>query len=227
VLNSCRLLGEFEDWNREGKIAPIEPRRVFDAVDIVDAFRYMQTGTHISKIVVRMPDSAANWHCNTKHIQVDLQGDAVYLLVGGLGGLGRAIARQGDARFGIYYGMETQGEQRASVYKDWVKLLVGRIEAEPSLLDEPEFGRELTLELGGIMTDYMPSTAAADMSEEQVGSISIDSLMAIEIKSAIRRSLGVDITLGEINKAGTVRGLAQLAIVHLKAKYGDGQAVAS
>jgi FlaA1/EpsC-like NDP-sugar epimerase len=92
VLKSCRLLGVFEDWNREGKIAPIEPRRVFDAVDIVDAFRYMQTGTHIGKIVVRMPDSAAKWHCNTKHIQVDLQGDAVYLLVGGLGGLGRAIA---------------------------------------------------------------------------------------------------------------------------------------
>jgi hypothetical protein len=51
--------------------------------------------------------------------------------------------------------------------------------------------------------------------------------MAIEIKSAIRRSLGVDITLGEINKAGTVRGLAQLTIVHLKAKYGDGKTVAS
>jgi hypothetical protein len=77
------------------------------------------------------------------------------------------------------------------------------------------------------MTDYMPSTAAADMSEEQVGSISIGSLMVIEIKSAIRRSLGVDITLGEINKAGTVRGLAQLTIVHLKAKDGDGKAVAS
>ncbi|KAL3486980.1 KR domain-containing protein [Aspergillus germanicus] len=392
------------NWDRfeeDAKIAPIEPRRVFDAVDIVEAFRYMQTGTHIGKIVVRMPDSADIWYRNTKHIQEDLQSDVVYLLVGGLGGLGRAIATwmwergarhfvfmsrsagpgdvadsqdvqralthcagrllagvlqlsmvlrvraatppnhtqynhakttmwdktfrdmpfsdwttalapkvqgtwnlhealqgsdvdffvlfgssisvtgnfgqanyaatnsfleafagyrrqqglacsvvhlgpvedigmevmealelaimqppvrkgtttqrnkhehenddaystivglntskpttdpnvvpiwQGDARFGIYYGMETQGEQRASVYKDRVKLLVGRIEADASLLDEPEFGRELTLELDGIMTDYMPSTAAADMSEEQVGSISIDSLMAIEIKSKV------------------------------------------
>ncbi|KAL4990814.1 hypothetical protein BDW68DRAFT_174550 [Aspergillus falconensis] len=120
----------------------------------------------------------------------------------------------GDARFGIYYGMETLGEQKAFIYKNRIKTLVGRVEAEPSLLDEPEFGRELTLELGSLMTEYMPS--AADMDEEQISNMKIDSLMAIEVKSAIRRSLGVDITLGEINKAGTVRGLAQLAISHMK-----------
>jgi NAD(P)-dependent dehydrogenase (short-subunit alcohol dehydrogenase family) len=58
----------------------------------VEAFRYIQTGTHIGKILLKMPDPSAEWHCKAKHIQVDLQNDAVYLLVGGLGGLGRAIA---------------------------------------------------------------------------------------------------------------------------------------
>jgi acyl carrier protein len=77
-----------------------------------------------------------------------------------------------------------------------------------------------------MMTEYMPS--AADMDEEQVANMKIDSLMAIEIRNAIRRCLGVDITMGEINKAGTIRGLAQLAICHLKAKYkGDSKAIAS
>ncbi|KAL6230969.1 hypothetical protein BDW75DRAFT_248240 [Aspergillus navahoensis] len=449
------LLQEFENWNREGKIAPIRPTRVFDADNVVEAFRYMQTGTHMGKILLKMPGSAANRRCEAREIQVELENDGVYLLVGGLGGLGRAIAtwmwergarnfvflsrtagvsdadkaflaelrevgctasavagsvadltdvqralsqcagrrlagvvqlsmvlrdksfhdmtfedwsaalapklqgtwnlhkalqgieldflvlfgsnvsltgnygqanyaaansflesfaryrrqqglacsvihlgpvedigmvsenpkilqrarerairlvgerevmealalaiRQspvresspndpyssivglgtskpmtdplvvpiwgGDARFGIYYGMEIQGAQKSFINKDRIKMLVGRVEAEPSLLDEPEFGRELTLELGSLMTEYMPS--AADMDEEQTANMKIDSLMAIEIKNAIRRSLGVDITLGEINKAGTVRGLSQLAISHMKTKYADRKAPVS
>lgn len=87
-----RLLREFEDWNKEGKIAPIRPTRVFDAGDVVEALRYMQTGTHIGKILLRMPGSVANRRCEAKEIQVELENDDVYLLVGGLGGLGRAIA---------------------------------------------------------------------------------------------------------------------------------------
>ncbi|KAL4997085.1 KR domain-containing protein [Aspergillus recurvatus] len=112
----------------------------------------------------------------------------------------------GDARFGMHYGMDIQGEQTAVIYKDRIKML-------------------FTLELGNLMTEYMPS--AADMDEEQIANMKIDSLMAIETKSAIRRSLGVDITLGEINKAETVRRLSQLAISHMKIKYADGRAAAS
>ncbi|KAL3480474.1 putative polyketide synthase [Aspergillus californicus] len=447
------LLQEFEDWNRGGKIAPIRPTKVFDAVDVVDAFRYLQTGAHIGKIVLKIPGSAVTSCLEAREIHVELKSDDVYLLIGGLGGLGRAITtwmwergarnfiflsrtagvsdgdkaflaelqglgctvsavagsvtdstdveralsqcagrrlagviqlsmllrdqtfldmtfaewsaalapkmqgtwnlhkalqhmqldflvlsgsnvsltgnfgqanyaaansfleafagyrrRQGlscsvmhlgpvedigmvsespnilqfarehcvrllgerevmealalairqspvceghphsphssimglgyskptadpkvvvmwekDARFGIYYGMETQGESRAVAYKDHFKALVERVEADHTLLDEPGFDRELTHELGNLMTKYMPS--AANMDEEQVVNMKVDSLMAIEIKSAIRRSARIDLTLGEINKAGTVRGLAQLAITHMKAKYADRKAV--
>ncbi|KFY38193.1 hypothetical protein V494_04450 [Pseudogymnoascus sp. VKM F-4513 (FW-928)] len=81
----------------EGHIQPISPLHLFDAENVEEAFRFMQKGQHIGKLVIAMPKA-----CNqvskavlpTKLTKQPLRvrQDAAYILAGGLGGLGRAVA---------------------------------------------------------------------------------------------------------------------------------------
>lgn len=75
----------------QGKIKPIRPLTVFDAVDISQAFRFMQTGKHMGKIVVKMPDDSSELHVSPSSTFISLPSDASILIVGGLGGLGRTV----------------------------------------------------------------------------------------------------------------------------------------
>lgn len=65
---------------------------VFDATNIEQAFWHMQTGQHMGKIVVKMPESSSVLPVSRINRTVCLSSDASFLLVGGLGGLGRAVA---------------------------------------------------------------------------------------------------------------------------------------
>lgn len=85
-------------WHFEGgHITPIRPKRNFDAFHVQDAFRYMQQGQHLGKIVISLRGADGNVKIDTDSIkvtrQLNLDSRASYLLVGGLGGLGRAVAR--------------------------------------------------------------------------------------------------------------------------------------
>ncbi|KGO46306.1 Acyl transferase/acyl hydrolase/lysophospholipase [Penicillium expansum] len=85
-------LATFSDWYRQGKIGPIKPVKVFDAIDIVSAFRYMQAGTHLGKILVRMPTSVESLPPPVVKTFPTFRSDAAYLLIGGLGGIGRSVS---------------------------------------------------------------------------------------------------------------------------------------
>ena len=86
-----RLLKKCADFYHRGFIKPIHPLTSFDATRVEDAFRYMQSGQHIGKIIVTMPE-------DLNHLQtlgssnLVLRSDSSYLLTGGLGGLGRAVS---------------------------------------------------------------------------------------------------------------------------------------
>jgi myxalamid-type polyketide synthase MxaB len=70
----------------EGTLRPL-PLRVFSAKQVVDAFRYMARAEHLGKIVVaQKPESDAGQ-------AFKIHADATYLITGGLGGLGLAVAR--------------------------------------------------------------------------------------------------------------------------------------
>lgn len=86
------LLTQCLEYYREKAVEPIKPMKVFDATQIVDAFRYMQKGQHIGKIVVAMPEDPKELEVTAVEQELVLRPDASYLLVGGLGGLGRAIS---------------------------------------------------------------------------------------------------------------------------------------
>ena len=75
---------------KEGHIHPIHPTTVFEAKKVQDAFRYMQKGVHMGRIVVKMPEEDAL--PLAPHLpKPSFKRKASYLLVGGLGGLGRSI----------------------------------------------------------------------------------------------------------------------------------------
>ncbi|KAE8333350.1 fatty acid synthase S-acetyltransferase [Aspergillus sergii] len=79
------------DLVRQGTIQPIRPIRAFDATEIEQAFRYMQAGQHTGKIVVNM----ATRPCPTRKMPVAISFSSThaYMLVGGLGGIGRAVSQ--------------------------------------------------------------------------------------------------------------------------------------
>ncbi|CAG7931685.1 unnamed protein product [Penicillium olsonii] len=80
------------DLFRDGSLRGPDPLETYSFSDLQQAFRKMQTGRHMGKLVaVVKPDDMV------KHVQSTAEGpllraDASYLLVGGLGGIGRATA---------------------------------------------------------------------------------------------------------------------------------------
>ncbi|KAJ5056062.1 KR domain-containing protein [Bipolaris maydis] len=75
-----------------GSIRPIEPIKIFDATEVEASFRYMQKGTHLGKVVVSIPEKGMGLPKTPQTPHVELSPSATYMLVGGLGGLGRAVA---------------------------------------------------------------------------------------------------------------------------------------
>ncbi|GAT18903.1 polyketide synthase [Aspergillus luchuensis] len=83
---------------RAGHITPIRPITTFDASAIEDAFRYMQQGTHLGKLVILLRNADGSPTIDPTLVKastsLDLDSTASYLMIGGLGGLGRAVSRR-------------------------------------------------------------------------------------------------------------------------------------
>ncbi|KAI1472076.1 polyketide synthase [Daldinia caldariorum] len=87
------LLKRVVKYYEQGHVQPIRPIKIFTADAIGDCFRYMQKGVHIGKIVISL-DCAEGKALTKRQLNrtVEFRNDASYLLVGGLGGLGRAVS---------------------------------------------------------------------------------------------------------------------------------------
>lgn len=86
------LEGFLEGYAR-GELFPIPKITVFPASDIEQAFRHLQNGSHIGKVVVAIEDlelQPTSLEPSYKPMSFDPQ--ASYLLTGGFGGLGKATA---------------------------------------------------------------------------------------------------------------------------------------
>jgi KR domain len=79
----------------QGLIQPISPVTLFEASAVRTAFRHIQQGKHIGKIVVRMPSMEKHGDAPPmarKPRELNLDAHSAYFLVGGMGGLGRAVS---------------------------------------------------------------------------------------------------------------------------------------
>jgi len=86
------------EYFENGHIKPIRPIKAFDASSIEAAFRYMQKGQHMGKIVISMRDEDGTVEVDTSALakrlkKLELDSSASYLLIGGFGGLGHSVAR--------------------------------------------------------------------------------------------------------------------------------------
>lgn len=77
---------------QQGLIQPIAPITTYSSQSILEAFRYMQRAQHIGKIVITMPEEVEELYASPARKTLHLEPDYAYLLVGGLGGLGRSIS---------------------------------------------------------------------------------------------------------------------------------------
>lgn len=84
------------DLYQQGHISPIRPTKAFDAASTGEAFLYMQKGQHIGRICITMRNDLEQSQLPTNILKrpraLELKDAASYLLVGGLGGLGRSVA---------------------------------------------------------------------------------------------------------------------------------------
>ncbi|KAJ5217474.1 type I iterative polyketide synthase [Penicillium citrinum] len=115
-----RLGDMFTRLGLRGKIHPIRPVKVFDSSNTREAFAYMQRGTHMGKLLIQFTgeNSVVNipktiFTAST----VSFRSDAAYLIVGGLGGIGRAVANwlvENGARHLVFLsrsGVRSPGDQ--------------------------------------------------------------------------------------------------------------------
>ncbi|KAF7158736.1 hypothetical protein CNMCM5623_003900 [Aspergillus felis] len=87
-----RLITRAMALYEQGLITPVRPLEVVEAQDVHRAFRLMQQGLHKGKLVIKMPEGASEVVISKSQLKVALSHDVSYLLVGGLGGVGRALA---------------------------------------------------------------------------------------------------------------------------------------
>ena len=110
---SSKLVSNVLQLFEQGRIGPIKPITVYDFTEMEFVFRQMQRGAHIGKLVLRITPESRVPVIPRPFIPVNLDPESTYLLVGGLGGLGRAqavfmaehgakhivfISRSGDSR---------------------------------------------------------------------------------------------------------------------------------
>ncbi|KAJ5953343.1 Fum1p [Penicillium verhagenii] len=99
------------------KIKPIRPVKSFPANRTTDAFRYMQQGVHMGKIVIDIPENIQDLDVSQSVPVTSFSSKVSYLLVGGLGGMGRAISTwmvENGARYLVFLSRsagETEDDQ--------------------------------------------------------------------------------------------------------------------
>ncbi|TDZ67773.1 Highly reducing polyketide synthase FUM1 [Colletotrichum trifolii] len=83
-----RLLPLFKD----GQLTPLTPRQSFTPLELHKAFLQFQQGNHIGKFLISMAPDEMSFTAAPTYQPMTFRADASYVLVGGMGGLGRSIA---------------------------------------------------------------------------------------------------------------------------------------
>lgn len=89
------VLARFFHFHGEGLLQSIQPVAVFEAGKVAQAFRHLQNGDHVGKVVISMSaaeDSESSIEALPQVRCAEFDPHATYMLVGGIGGLGRSVA---------------------------------------------------------------------------------------------------------------------------------------
>ncbi|KAF2679048.1 phenolpthiocerol synthesis polyketide synthase ppsB [Lentithecium fluviatile CBS 122367] len=89
-----RILDDAFALIRKGVLTTPKPLMIYPVSEIETVFRTMQQGKHRGKLVLSLADGAQAPVLRKAKDAVRFDADATYLFVGGLGGLGRSLARE-------------------------------------------------------------------------------------------------------------------------------------
>ncbi|KAH8817121.1 putative polyketide synthase [Xylogone sp. PMI_703] len=90
---TSRIFAQMATLLHQGVFKEIYPITVYDYSEIEKVFRIMQTGSHIGKLVLKPTETSLVSVDPASQFPLMFNPHVSYLLVGGLGGLGRCIAR--------------------------------------------------------------------------------------------------------------------------------------
>jgi NADPH:quinone reductase-like Zn-dependent oxidoreductase/NAD(P)-dependent dehydrogenase (short-subunit alcohol dehydrogenase family) len=91
-LRVTALLSKVMRLFERGAVKLVRPITVHDFSDVELAFRELQRGAHIGKLILRVTAESRVPVLPPKSVDMKLKADGTYVLVGGLGGLGRGQA---------------------------------------------------------------------------------------------------------------------------------------
>lgn len=87
-----RMLHQFNEFYGKGMLGPIQQVTRYKSAEVVAAFRHLQHGSHIGKVVVSMTGAEGQIQAKPSARPVEFDPEAAYLLTGGLGGLGKSMS---------------------------------------------------------------------------------------------------------------------------------------
>jgi NADPH:quinone reductase-like Zn-dependent oxidoreductase len=90
--DSCSTLATFLEGYKNGHLKPLPEVHLFKVGELEQAFRYLQNGSHIGKIVVTSMDDLETIPAKKVGRALEFDSNASYLLTGGTGGLGKSMA---------------------------------------------------------------------------------------------------------------------------------------
>ncbi len=92
LKSHSRALEKCLELYQQGHVTPIRPLLAYGAGDPLEAFKSLQDGDRIGKVILKMPQDNATISGIRSTGTYSLDPKGSYLLAGGLGGLGRSIA---------------------------------------------------------------------------------------------------------------------------------------
>jgi hypothetical protein len=128
-----------------------------------------------------------------------------------------------DKRMSIYHNASSGSAETTSSSDDGLRVFMSTVESSPGNLDSTESFNFLSNLIGKqIYVFMMYPIEDLDISQTLSG-LGVDSLVTLEIRNWWKRSLGLEISTLEILGAGTIEGLARLAVEGLKKRFGAGK----
>lgn len=124
-----------------------------------------------------------------------------------------------DMRFRMYPNMDPIGQMDTESKDERLQVLLKAAEEDPSILDQPDTLSQISWEIGRTLFKFLALPQDSLDVHTSLESIGVDSLVSIEVRNWYRRTTGLDITVLEILKTGSIEGLGRKFVTSLKEKY--------
>jgi aryl carrier-like protein len=154
-------------------------------------------------------------YCNTSQLTIGLRSSKP------LSDPGNRTVWKRDVRMSLYRQLESYLEETSLECSDGgLRALLNSAASGPDVLYDPRNLEIITGEIGRTICSFMMWPEENLDLTQSLAAMGVDSLVGIEIRNWWRRTLGVDISVLEIMKAGTVEHLGETAFKLLQEKFG-------